>query len=75
MGFAEIIAFVRALPELVKVMGEVVSALQQIKQDSIDKQLEKIKTDVSETLKKIEGAKTNEERKNLAMELAVRMSK
>lgn len=75
MGFAEIIAFVRALPELVKVMGEVVSALQQIKQDSIDKQLEKIKTDVSETLKKIEGAKTNEERKNLSMELALRLSK
>lgn len=75
MGFAEFVAFVRAFPELVKVMGEVVSTLQQLKQDSIDKQLENYRADVAATLKQIEGAKTNEDRKRLSMELALRMSK
>jgi hypothetical protein len=75
LGIAELIAFFRALPELVKVMGEVVSTLQQLRQDSIDKELSKIKSDVSETIKKIEGAQTNEDRKRLALDLALRMSK
>jgi len=75
MGFSEIIAFIRALPKLVEVMGQVVSSLQQLKQDSINRELESIKSDVSKTLKQIEGAQTNEDRKRLAMELALRMSK
>lgn len=75
MGIAEIFAFIRALPELVKVMGEVVSSLRHLRQDAIDRELDSIKSDVSETLKKIEGAKTNEDRKRLSMELALRLSK
>lgn len=75
MGIAEIIAFFKALPELVKVLGEVVSALQQLKQDSINREMDAIKSDVSKTLKQIEGAQTNEERKKLALELAIRMSR
>lgn len=75
MGIAEIFAFFRALPELVKVMGEVVSTLKQLKQDQVDKELEKIKSEVATTLKQIEGAQTNEDRKRLSMELAIRMSK
>lgn len=75
MGLAELFAFFRALPELVKVMGEVVSSLKQLKQDSVDRELEKIRSDVSTTLKQIEGAQTNEDRRRLAMELATRMSR
>lgn len=75
MGFAELIAFVRALPELVKVMGEVVSSLKQMRQDSIDKELSQIRGDVATTLKRIEGAQTNEDRRRLALELAARMSR
>lgn len=75
MGIAEIIAFIRALPELARVMGEVVSSLRQLRQDAIDRELDSIKSEVSETLKKIEGAKTNEDRRRLALELVTRMSK
>ena len=75
MGFMEIVAFIRALPEMVKILGEVADSLKQLRQDSIDKELAKIKADVSETIKQIEGAKTNEDRKRLSMELAIRMSK
>lgn len=75
MGFAEFIAFFRALPEMVKILGEVNSTLKQLRQDSIDKELDGIKKDVSETLKQIEGAKTNEDRKRLSLELALRLSK
>ena len=74
MGFAEIIAFFRALPELVKVLGEVVTSLKQLRQDAIDSELAKIKSDVDITLKQIAGAQTNEDRKKLALELATRMS-
>lgn len=75
MGIAEIIAFFKALPELVRVMGEVVSGLRQLRQDAIDRELDSIKSDVSETLKQIEGARTNEDRRRLALELATRLSK
>lgn len=75
MGFAELIAFVRALPELVRVMGGVLDELRNLRQDAINRELESIRKDVSITLKQIEGAQTNEDRKRLAMELALRMSK
>lgn len=75
MGFAEIVLFIKSLPEMVKILGEIHLTLKQMKQDSIDKQLEQIKREVSETLRQIEGAKTNEDRKRLSAELALRMSK
>lgn len=75
MGFAEVVLFIKSLPEMVKVLGEIHSTLKQLRQESIDRELEKIKSEVAETLKQIEGAKTNEDRKRLSMELALRMSK
>ena len=73
--FATIMAALAALPEIVKVLGEVASALKQLRQDSINKELEKIKTDVSKKLLEVEGAQTNEERRRLALELALLLSK
>jgi len=75
MGIAEIIAFLKALPALVEALREVRDDIKQLRQDSIDRTLEGIKADVAETIRNIEGAKSNEDRKRLAMELALRMSK
>lgn len=75
MGFAEIVLFVKSLPEMVRILGEIHATLTQMKQDAIDKEMAKIRSDVSETLKQIEGAKNNEDRKRLSLELALRMSK
>lgn len=75
MGIGEIIAFIRALPEAVKILGQIVNSLEQLKQDSINRQIEIIKSDVTTTLKQIEKAGTNEERKRLSIDLANRMSK
>lgn len=69
MGMAEIIAFIRALPELVKVMGEVVNALRQMKQDAIDRELEKIRNEVDSNIQKLTAAKTDEERKKILLDL------
>jgi hypothetical protein len=75
MVFADVIAFIKALPELVRVMGEVVSTLNKLRQDAIDKELEKIRYDVSETLTKISNAKTDADRSRLSLELATRLRK
>lgn len=75
MGIAEIFAFIKALPEMVKILGQIASSLEHLKQESINKELESIRKDVSATLAQIEKAATNEERKKLSTDLATRMSK
>lgn len=75
MIFADIIAFIKALPEIIKVLGEIHSTLKQLQKESLDKELAKIRSEVNETLTRIEKAKTNEERKTLAIELANRINK
>lgn len=74
MGITEIFAFIRSFPEAVHVLGRIADALIGLRTDAIQKELDHIKSDVATTLKQIEGAPTNEERKRLAHELAVRMS-
>ncbi len=75
MGFAELVAFFKALPEAVKLIRELVDAVKGLHSSAIDKELETIRKDVSDTIYKIEGAKTNEDRKKLALELVTRMSR
>jgi hypothetical protein len=75
MIFADIVAFIKALPEIIKVLGEIHSTLKQLQKEALEKEMAKIRSDVNETLTKIEKAKTNEERKILALELATRISK
>lgn len=70
MGFAELIAFVRALPELVKVMGEVVSSLRQMRQDSIDRELESIRKDVDTQIQILTTAANDETRKRAILDLS-----
>lgn len=75
MGFAELVAFFKALPEVVKLIRELVDAVKGLHSSAIDKELETIRKDVSDTIYKIEGAKTVEERRRLSLELVSRMSK
>lgn len=75
MGFAEVIAFFKALPEIIKVLGEINATLKQMQKESIEREILKIRQEVDETINKIEKAKTSEERKNLAIELSTRISK
>jgi hypothetical protein len=75
MGIGEFFAFIKALPEIVKLLGRVASALESLKLEYINKQLDDYRADVSQTLKQIEGATSNEERKRLTRDLAARMSR
>lgn len=75
MGVTEIFAFIKALPEMVKVLGRILDTLEGLRAEAIHKELDQIKSDVATTLKQIEGAKTNEDRKRLSLELATRLSK
>jgi hypothetical protein len=75
MGFAELVLFIKSLPEMVKVLGNIHDTLKQLRQESIDRELAQIRKDVSITLNQIDGAKTNEERKKLALDLVNRISK
>jgi hypothetical protein len=75
MGVAEVIAFFKALPELVKVMGEVVAALKEMKQESIDKAIETIKNDVDVQIQILTQAKNDEERKAALLALSRAIAK
>lgn len=50
-------------------MGEVVNALRQMKQDAIDRELEKIRNEVDSNIQKLTAAKTDEERKKILLDL------
>jgi hypothetical protein len=60
---------------MVKILGNIHDTLKQLRQESIDRELAQIRKDVSITLNQIDGAKTNEERRKLALDLVNRISK
>lgn len=68
-------AALAAIPEIVKVISELVAEVKTLRQDSIDKSLEGIRNDVQETLTKIQNAQTNVDRAKLATELNARLGK
>lgn len=70
MGIAEIFAFIRALPEMVKALDRMVSALQQLRQDKIDEALDEIKGEVAIQVQLLTTAKNDEERKAALLALA-----
>ena len=75
MGFIEIVAFFKALPEMVKVLSEIVLALKQLKQESIDKELESIRKEVNQQITSLSKAANDEERKKALLALALAVSK
>jgi len=70
MGFAELIAFFKALPELVKVVGEVVSSLKQLKQDAINNEIASIKKEVDVQIQTLILAVNDEQRKKALLDLS-----
>lgn len=73
--FAQIMLVFEAIKEGSKALQLLVLEVRSLKKDAIDKELETIKSDIATTLKQIEGAQSNEERKRLSLELANRMSR
>jgi len=70
MGFAELIAFFKALPELVKVVGEVVSSLKQLKQDAINNEIASIRKEVDVQIQTLILAVNDEQRKKALLDLS-----
>lgn len=71
MGFAEIVAFIKALPALVNMINGLRDDIKQMRREAIEKELAEYRAQVSADLKKIMGAKTNEERLRLANDLSI----
>lgn len=71
MGFAEIVAFVKAFPALVNMISGLRDDIKQMRREAIEKELAEYRAQVSADLKKIMGAKTNEERLRLANDLSI----
>lgn len=74
MGFAEIVAFFKALPALVNLMSGLRDDIKGLRREAIEKELAEYKAQVSADLKKIMGAQTNEERLRLANDLSRHIS-
>lgn len=70
MGIAEIIAFFKAVPQIVAVLGEVVSSLKQLRQDAIDKELETVRKEVDVQIQNLILAGNDEQRKKALLELS-----
>ena len=64
-----LIAALKALPELVKVIGQLGETFKRIEEERIDNKFTKLQGKVDEYTKKIENATTNEERSALARSL------
>lgn len=69
MGFGEIVLFIRSLPEILKVLGNINDSLQQIKRDSINKELDKIKEEIDRQIQLLTTAKNDEDRKKALLSL------
>ena len=70
MGMMEIIAFFRSLPEIARVLGQIVNALEQLKRDAINREMESIKSEVDGAIQKLILSKTDDQRKAALLALA-----
>lgn len=75
MSVTLIIEFLAALPKLVDAINKLIDEQRQMRLDSQEKALNDYKESVKIELKKITEAKTDEERKKLALALAIAVSK
>ena len=72
---AEVLAFIRSLPEIVKVLSEIVSTLKQLRTDSINKELDAIKSEVDSKIKLLILAGNDDERKQALLALATSLGR
>jgi len=75
MSMALIIEFFTSLPKLVSAVQALVEETKALKQDSINKALQSYKDGVNNDLNAILKAKTDEERKKLSLDLALKLNK
>lgn len=71
-GLAAIPAMIDKLDEI---GAKIANEIKEVKIDRMEKELNKIRSDVDETLAKIKNARTNEDRARLADELNSRIRK
>ena len=72
---AEILLFLRSLPQMVKVLGEIVEALKQLKAEAIEKELTAIRNDVDLQIKNLQMAANDVDRKKAILALSSAISK
>ncbi len=70
-----LLAFLKALPEAVKLLGRVLDKFEYYTDKAIDAKFEKYQAEMNETIRKIALAETNDERKKLAKELSSRIGR
>ncbi len=73
--FVAILAAIAAIPKIVEEIQLLTLEVKRLRQEAIDKELDQIRKDVNETLIKIQGARSNDERAALVRELNQRISK
>ncbi len=74
MGVAEIVAFLKALPQLVNVVQNLQGELAQLRLDIANKNLEEFKNEVTKELDSIILAKTDADRKSGIVALSKRLA-
>lgn len=74
MGVAEIVAFLKALPQLVNVVQNLQGELSQLRLDIANKNLEEFKNEVTKELDSIILAKTDADRKSGIVALSKRLA-
>ena len=75
MSMALIIEFFASLPKLVNLISELNSEIKQMRLTKQSEEIMKYKQEVSEVLALINKAKTDEERKKLSLDLALKLGR
>ena len=73
--FVEIMAALKSIGAIAGLLREAIDEIKLLRNESLERKLDVIRKEVDMTLTKIKGAKTNEEREKLALELNIRISK
>lgn len=75
MSMALIVEFFASLPKLVNLISELNNEIKQMRLTKQSEEIMKYKQEVSEVLAQINKAKTDEERKKLSLDLALKLGR
>lgn len=75
MNLALIVEFFTALPKLVSLISELNNEIKQLRLTKQSEELQTYKQEVSAVLAQITKAKTDEERKKLSLDLALKLNR
>jgi glucosamine 6-phosphate synthetase-like amidotransferase/phosphosugar isomerase protein len=68
--FASVMAALQAIAALPKLISEVKDSIDKMRESALQKEMDKIKNEVNEVIKRIEHANTKEDRLALSLKLA-----